>query len=149
MIFTRAGIPYWSIYGFQNIKLTGLEVAILTHNDTHCVHVPYRPPLIAFQGVNDRLGKEGSMQLLCSDFGGSECNYSSRIYWCPVEEQPCVRNYRDWRLIIYYRFPLCCMRRLRRNAKSGGKMFIELLLSWFLWWRKRRDLEFNSTAAIG
>ena len=34
MTFTRAGIPYWSIYGFQNIKLAGLEVAILTHNET-------------------------------------------------------------------------------------------------------------------
>ena len=29
----------------------------LTHDDTHCGHVPCRPPSIAIQGVGDRLGK--------------------------------------------------------------------------------------------
>ena len=54
--------------------MTGLEVAILTHNDLHCGHVLCRPPSIAIQGVGDRLGKEGSMRLLCLDCEGSECD---------------------------------------------------------------------------
>ena len=54
--FTKAGIPYWFTYDCQNIKLTGLDVAILTHDEKHCGHVQCRPPSIAIHGVGGSLG---------------------------------------------------------------------------------------------
>ena len=37
------------------MKMTGLEVAILTHDDTHYGHVPCRPPLVMTRGVGDTI----------------------------------------------------------------------------------------------
>ena len=46
----------------SNIKMTGMEVAILTHDDTHCGHVPCRPPLVTTEGVGVLLGEESTMR---------------------------------------------------------------------------------------
>ena len=90
--FTRAGIPLWPRFLLSNIKMTGLEEAILTYNDAHCGHVPCRPPSIAIKGVGDCLGQESSMRHLYSELYRSEYSYNPRIYGCPVEEHPCVDN---------------------------------------------------------
>ena len=46
----RAGVLLRPHLWFSNIKMTGLEVAILTHNDKHCGHVPCRPPSLTLWG---------------------------------------------------------------------------------------------------
>eukprot|EP00617_Octactis_speculum_P014440 CAMPEP_0185765282 /NCGR_PEP_ID=MMETSP1174-20130828/28224_1 /TAXON_ID=35687 /ORGANISM="Dictyocha speculum, Strain CCMP1381" /LENGTH=54 /DNA_ID=CAMNT_0028448311 /DNA_START=15 /DNA_END=179 /DNA_ORIENTATION=+ len=51
--------------------MTGLEVAILTNNDTQCGPVPCRPPLVATKGVGVLLGEERTMRLLYSGLNGS------------------------------------------------------------------------------
>jgi len=51
--------------------MTGLEVAILTHIDTQCGHVPCRPPSVTIQGVGVLLGEESTMRLLYSGLNGS------------------------------------------------------------------------------
>ena len=38
--------------------------AVLTHNDTHCGHVPCRPPLVTTKGVGVLLGEESTMRFL-------------------------------------------------------------------------------------
>ena len=73
----------------QNIKLTGLEVEIWTHNDTHRGHVPCRPLSITIHSAGDNLGKEGSMRLLFSDFEDFEGDYNSQVRGCLVDEHPC------------------------------------------------------------
>ena len=47
-----------------NIEMTELKVAILKQDDTHCGHVPCRPPSITIQGVGLLLGEESSNRLL-------------------------------------------------------------------------------------
>ena len=64
-------------------------MAVLTHNDTHCGHVPCRPPLCYDQGYRRHyLGEESSMRLLCSGLNAS--GYDSRINGCGVEEHSLV-----------------------------------------------------------
>ena len=48
-------------------------------------------------------------------------------------------------LRTYYDFPLCCTRRLRRNAKSGGRMFnrTSLILFCGMTYTKRSRIQFN------
>ena len=70
--------------------MTGFEVAILTHNDTHCGHAPCRPPLIAIQGVGVLLGEESTMRLLHSGLNGSGYDYDSQVHGCRVEEHSLV-----------------------------------------------------------
>ena len=65
-------------------------MAILTHNDADCGHVPCRPPSVATGGVGVLLGEESSMRLLYSGLYGSGYDYDSRINGFPVEEHSLV-----------------------------------------------------------
>ena len=46
-------------------------MAILTHNDTHYGHVPYRLPLVAIKGAGVYFGEESSKRLSHSGLNGS------------------------------------------------------------------------------
>ena len=71
--------------------MTGLvEVAIFTHDETHCVHVPCRPPSVATEGVGALLGEESTMRLLYSGFNGSGYDYDSQVHECRVEKHSLV-----------------------------------------------------------
>ena len=65
-------------------------MAILTHNDTHCGHVPCRPSSVTTKGVGDYLGEESSMRLLYSGLNGSGYDLNSWIHGCRTEEHSLV-----------------------------------------------------------
>ena len=65
-------------------------MAILTHDETHCGHVPCHPPSITIQGVGVLLGEESTMRLLYSGLNGSGYDYDSRIHGFPAEEYSLV-----------------------------------------------------------
>ena len=65
-------------------------MAILTHNDKHCGHVPCRPPLVTIKGAGVYFGEESSMRLSYSGLNGSGYGLNSRIHGCPVEEHSLV-----------------------------------------------------------
>ena len=62
--------------------MTGLEVAILTHDDTHFGHVPCRPPSITVEGVGVLLGEDSAIRLLYSGLDGSGYDYDTRVHGC-------------------------------------------------------------------
>ena len=65
-------------------------MAILTHDDTHCGHVPCRPPSVTTGAIGVLLGEESSMRLLYSGLNGSGYDLNSLIHGCPVEEHSLV-----------------------------------------------------------